>query len=119
MKSVKSFLRKIDVFGVPFGFKYREKEKYTTAFGGLFIVIFICAALFMGIYYFIPFYNRKNYTTVYYTLTMAQTEKVNFGESETAFAIGLNCWTGSDGTVADDLLRIDHKYIYYKIGRRI
>ena len=115
MKSVKSFLRKIDVFGVPYNFKYREKEKYTTAFGGLFIVLFIFAALFMGIYYFIPFYNRKNYTTVYFTLKMAQTEKVNFGESETAFAIGLNCWTGSDGTVASDLFRIDHKYIYYKL----
>ena len=115
MKSIKSFLRKLDVFGVPYSFKYRDKEKYTTALGGLFVVLFIVAALFMGIYYFIPFYNRKNYTTVYYTLTMAKTEVVNFGVSETAFAIGLNCWTGSDGTVAGDLFRIDHKYIYYKL----
>ena len=115
MKSIKSFLRKLDVFGVPYSFKYRDKEKYTTALGGLFVVLFIAAALFMGIYYFIPFYNRKNYTTVYYTLTMAKTEVVNFGVSETAFAIGLNCWTGSDGTVAGDLFRIDHKYIYYKL----
>jgi hypothetical protein len=115
MKSIKSFLRKLDVFGVPYSFKYRDKEKYTTALGGLFVVLFIAAALFMGIYYFIPFYNRKNYTTVYYTLTMAKTEVVNFGVSETAFAIGLNCWTGNDGTVASDLFRIDHKYIYYKL----
>ena len=115
MKSIKSFLRKLDVFGVPYSFKYRDKEKYTTALGGLFVVLFIVAALFMGIYYFIPFYNRKNYTTVYYTLTMAKTEVVNFGVSETAFAIGLNCWTGNDGTVASDLFRIDHKYIYYKL----
>ena len=115
MKSIKSFLRKLDVFGVPYAFKYRDKEKYTTALGGLFVVLFIAAALFMGIYYFIPFYNRKNYTTVYYTLTMAKTEVVNFGVSETAFAIGLNCWTGKDGTVADDLFRIDHKFIYYKL----
>ena len=115
MKSIKSFLRKLDVFGVPYAFKYRDKEKFTTALGGLFVVLFIAAALFMGIYYFIPFYNRKNYTTVYYTLTMAKTEVVNFGVSETAFAIGLNCWTGNDGTVADDLFRIDHKFIYYKL----
>ena len=64
MKSIKQFLRKLDVFGVPYSFKYRDKEKYTTALGGLFVVLFIAAALFMGIYYFIPFYNRKNYTTV-------------------------------------------------------
>ena len=113
--SIKSFLRKLDVFGVPYAFKYRDKEKYRTALGGLFVLLFIGAALFMGIYYFIPFYNRKNYTTVYYTLAMAQTEIVNFGVSETAWAIGLNCWTGYDGTVASDLFRIDHKFIYYKL----
>ena len=116
MKSIKSLLRNLDVFGVPYNFKYRNKEKYTTALGGLFVVLFIAAALFMGIYYFIPFYNRKNYTTVYYTLTMSHTERVSFGESETAFAIGLNCWKSeSDGTTADQLFRIDHKYIYYKL----
>ena len=68
MKSVKSFLRKIDVFGVPYSFKYREKEKYTTSFGGLFIVLFIFAALFMGIYYFIPFYNREKIILQYISL---------------------------------------------------
>ena len=115
MKSINSFLRKIDVFGVPYSFKYKEKEKYTTALGGFFVILFIAAALFMGIYYFIPFYNRKNYTTVYYTLALSHTEQVNFGESETAFAVGLNCWTGSDGTTADQLFRVDHKYIYYTL----
>ena len=115
MKSIKQFLRKLDVFGVPYSFKYRDKEKYTTALGGLFVVLFIAAALFMGIYYFIPFYNRKNYTTVYYTLTMSHTERVSFGDSETAFAIGLNCWKGSDNTTADKLFRVDHKYIYYTL----
>ena len=115
MKSINSFLRKIDVFGVPYSFKYKEKEKYTTALGGFFVILFIAAALFMGIYYLIPFYNRKNYTTVYYTLALSHTEQVNFGESETAFAVGLNCWTGSDGTTADQLFRVDHKYIYYTL----
>ena len=53
MKALKSFLRKIDVFGVSYAFKYKEKEKYTTALGGFFVVLFIAAAAFMGIYYFI------------------------------------------------------------------
>ena len=96
MKSIKSIHRKLDAYGVAYNFKYKNQEKYTTALGGLFIVLFIAAAMFMGIYYFIPFYNRKNYTTVYYTLTMSHTEQVSFGQSETAFAIGFNCWTGSD-----------------------
>ena len=83
--------------------------------GGLFVLLFIGVTLFIGIYYFIPFYNRKNYITVYYTLKMDKTETINFGESETAFAIGLNCRAGSDGTIATDLFRVDHKYIYYKL----
>ena len=116
MKSLKSFLRRIDVFGVSYTFKYKEREKYTTALGGLFVLLFIAAAAFMGIYYFIPFYNRKNFTTVYYTLTMSHTEQINFYRSQTAFALGLNCWTDEkDGTTADKLFRIDFKYIYYKL----
>ena len=117
MKTIKHILRRIDVFGVPYNFKYDRHEKYTSAFGGLVVILFIAAALFMGIYYFIPFFNRKNYTTVYFTLTMSHTEQVNFRQSDTGFAIGLNCWTGSDGTVADDLFRIDHKFIYYKLEK--
>ena len=111
MKSIKSFLLKIDVFGVPYNFKYDSHEKYTTALEGLFVILFFGVALFFGIYYFIPFYNRKNYTTVYFTLTISHTEQLNFAPSETAFAIGLNCWTSSDGTVGDDSFRIEHKFI--------
>ena len=37
MKDVKSYIRKIDVFGVPYTFKYRSQEKYTSATGGLFV----------------------------------------------------------------------------------
>ena len=115
MKSIKSFLGKIDPYGVAYQFKYREKEKYTTALGGFFLLLFIAAATFMGIYYFIPFYNRENYTTVYYTLTMSETERVSFKESETAFAIGLNCYDGSDGTRAVDLFDLSYTFIYYNI----
>ena len=115
MNTIRSYLQKIDVFGVPYSFKYKNKDKYMSATGGLFVFLFIGVTIFIGIYYFIPFYNRKNYTTVYYTLKLDKTETVNFGESETAFAIGLNCFAGSDGTVATDLLRVDHKYIYYKL----
>ena len=115
MNTIKSYLRKIDFFVVPYSFKYKNKEKYKSATGGLFALLFIVFTLFIGIYYFIPFYNRKNYTIVYYTLKMDKTETIIFGESETAFAIGLNCWTGSDGTVATDLFRVEHKYIYYKL----
>ena len=41
MRAIKSFLRKIDVFGVPYSFKHQEQEKYTTALGGFFVFLFI------------------------------------------------------------------------------
>ena len=118
MKTIKKLLKKIDFFGVPYMFKYKKKERYTTAFSGLFVLLFIIAASFVAIYYFIPFYNRENYTTVFYTLTMSHTEQISFSESKTAFAIGLNCWTGSDGTKADQLFTLDYKYIYYKLENK-
>ena len=113
MKTIKKLLKKIDVFGVPYSFKYKKKERYTTALSGLFVLLFLFVALCLAIYYFIPFYNRKNYTTVFYTLTMSHTERISFSQSETAFAIGFNCWTGKDGTKADQLFTLDYKYIYY------
>ena len=115
MKTIKKLLRKIDFFGVPYMFKYKKKERFTTPLSGLFVLLFICAASFVAIYYFIPFYNRENYTTVYYTLTMSHTEQINFKESETAFAIGLNCRTDKDGTKAEELFTLNYKHFtYYK-----
>ena len=115
MKTIKKLLKKIDFFGVPYTFKYKKKERFTTPLSGLFVLLFICAASFVAIYYFIPFYNRENYTTVYYTLTMSHTEQINFKESETAFAIGLNCRTDKDGTKAEELFTLNYKHFtYYK-----
>ena len=114
MESFKSFLCKIDIFGVPYSFKYKSEDKYTTPLGGLVVLLFVTAALILGIYYFIPFYNRKNFTTVYYTLTTPKADRINFAETKAAFSFGLNCWTGKDGTTADQLFNVDFKYIFWK-----
>ena len=115
MKAVNEFFRKFDSFGVPLTFKYKSKEKYTTAIGGIFTLIFVALAIFLGVYNFIPFYNKKNFTTIYYLLKLAETEQIYFDKSKVAFSIGLNCWTGSDGTKADDLFDVLYKYNYWDI----
>ena len=112
METIKSFLRKIDPFGVPFSFKYKLRQKYTTSTGGLFLIIFIVSAFIVSIYYFIPFYHRENITAVYYTLILPYSERINFAESKSSFAFGFNCWTGNDGTTADQLLKVDFQYHY-------
>ena len=116
MESVKAFLRKIDPFGAPFSFKYKSKQNYTTSIGGLFLLIFMVAAIIVFVYYFIPFYERKNITAVYYTLILPYAERISFDESKTTLALGFNCWTGDDGMTADQLLKIDFKHIHWKLA---
>ena len=70
MKNLKSFLKKIDGFGVPYLFKYKSKENYKTSFGGLVILIFSIFVISFSIYYFIPFANMKNYTLIYQILSL-------------------------------------------------
>ena len=115
MDFTKSILRKIDIFGVPYSFKYKSEERYTTTIGGFAVILFIILCVSFGIYYFIPFYNRKNFTAVYYTLSTANAAPISFLDSKTAMAFGLNCWTGSDGTTADQLFKLDFKYYHWKL----
>jgi hypothetical protein len=115
MDFTKSILRKIDIFGVPYSFKYKSEERYTTTIGGFAVILFIILCVSFGIYYFIPFYNRKNFTAVYYTLSTANAAPISFLDSKTAMAFGLNCWTGNDGTTADQLFRLDFKYYRWEL----
>ena len=60
MKSVRRFLKKLDVFGMPYSFRYKNDEKYTSVTGGFALILFAILVITFEIYYFIPFYNRKN-----------------------------------------------------------
>jgi len=113
MESIRIFLRKIDPFGVPFSFKYKQKQNYTTSTGGLFLLIFLVLAVIVFVYYFIPFYHRENYTAVYYTLILPYAERINFEESESTISFGFNCWNGTNGTTADQLLKLSFTYHYW------
>ena len=76
MDSINEFIRALDCFGVSYTFKYKAKEKYTTPLGGIITLLFIALCIAEGIYNFIPFYNRKNFTTIYYILKLVLTEKI-------------------------------------------
>ena len=118
MRPMKSFLRKIDLFGVYYNFRYKSKERYQTSFGGLFILLFIILVFVMGIYYFIPFINRKNYTIVYYTMNLAVTESVSLFAFESNLAVGLDCENNSnEKQIITNLLDLKGKYITYVKNR--
>ena len=45
---------------------------------------------------------------------MPHAERINFAESKSTLSFGFNCWTGNDGTSADQLLKVEFKYIHWK-----
>ena len=91
MNAIQSFLTMLDIFGITYSFRYKEKERYQTALGGFIVILFLILVVGMGIYYFIPFINRKNYTIVYYTMNLGATEEVSLFAFESNFAFGLIC----------------------------
>ena len=114
MKCIKGFLQKIDVFGVPYSFKHKQNEKYNTSLGGFIFLLFIIAILVIGIYYFIPFYNRKNFSIIYYSMNMPVTDTIKLSESKASFAIGLECPFEEKTQVSGkDLFDLQLTYIVY------
>ena len=112
MKAIKYFLRKIDIFGVPFSFKYKTKDKYSTPFGGFFLLLFSILAISFFIYYFLPFINRKNLSIIYYTMNIPKTEQIRLKDSQAAFTIGFECDDKTE-LKAEDVFKLEMRYIIY------
>ena len=91
MRDIKKFLKKLDFFGVNLNFKYQANDTYTTSLGGLFIIIFGAVCLGFGIYYAIPFIQRKNLSIIYYTMNIPKTEQIRLTDSKAAFSLGYQC----------------------------
>ena len=118
MSAIKNFFTMVDIFGVNYNFRYKDKEKYQTALGGFIVILFAVAAITMAIYYFIPFINRKNYTIVYYTMNLAKTEEVDLFGSQSNFAVGLICEKNKKETKKiEELLDLKSRYVEYVKSR--
>ena len=114
MKTIKNFLKTIDIFGITLSFKYKQKERYQTVLGGFILILFLILVLIVGIYYFIPFSNRKNYTIVYYTMNLAATERVNLFQAESNIAVGLECEDNKNERLSPyELLEVYANYVLY------
>ena len=118
MKLVKKFFEFIDYFHVPISFRYKNDDSYSTFIGGLFTLIFFILVSGFGIYYAIPFCNRKNYSLFYYTINLNKTEEINLEESKASLAFGFECTNirnseKYEGTSIEDYLELKDKYIYY------
>ena len=110
-KSIKRLIKKIDLFGsVPFSFRYKNEEKYSTCFGRIIFLLFgICFILYF-IYNLKPFFNKENFTLQYYAMNLKTTEEINLTESETAFAFGLTCQNEAVTEEARDLFDLELQF---------
>ena len=114
MEAFLSFLRVLDSFGVVYNFRYRDRKKYQTPIGGFIFILFLIFVFVFGILSFIPFVKRKNYTIVYYTMNLAETQEVNIFGSQSNFAIGLSCESNEKEKLnIFDLLDLTSNYVSY------
>ena len=110
MKKIKSFLKNIDSFGVPFSFKYKTKEKYRTSIGGLVYIIFCIFLLSFTIYYFVPFSNMKNFSSIYNTINIPNGEQINLKQSKIPLSFGLICNDNTD-ILSKNIFELNAKFI--------
>ena len=112
MKTLWENLAKLDIFGVPFSFKFNKKESYSTSLGGLFIILFTILSLYLGISHLIAFVQRDNFAIIYYTMNIPITEQIVFKESQAAIAFGFDCQKNGRFQV-DDVLGINVTFVTY------
>ena len=122
MKKIIKFFEWIDRFSVPISFRYKKEDSYSTCLGGIVSVIFILLTGGFGIYYFIPFCQRKNYSLYYYTINLNQTEEINLYKSKSVIAFKLEC-SANDSIIEkyenlkiskDDVFEFEMRYIFYE-----
>ena len=107
--------KKFDKFDIPISFRHKKEDTYTTWIGGLFTVLLVGCALVFFIIYIIPFIKKKNYSLDYYTINLKKTQKINFGESKAALAIGFEY---NKKYNIDDLLELTVIYNKYSKGHK-
>ena len=94
-KAIKRFIKFFDFFSVPFSFRYKNENNYSTFIGGLFFILFCILALIFGINAFLPFCRRENFSLYFNTINLEEPEGINFFGSEEFMAINLVCENSS------------------------
>ena len=106
-KAIKNFFRKCDLFSVPFSFRYKNEDDYSTFCGGLFSIIFCIIALLFGINFFIAFCKRENFSLYFNSINLKQPEEIKFKKSEEVIAIRFDCDNNTD---VPKLFQLEVKY---------
>ena len=113
---IKKFIEFFDIFGVSQGFRFNNKEKYTSFFGGVtFIIYFLIASIYFFTT-FIPFCMRQSMTVITTNLIIDPSPKMNFNDQNFTLAFGITY--GETSTIAPTNITKFFKYslVQYNIN---
>ena len=108
-KTTKNFFRESDAFGISFTFRFKKENNFATWQGGVLTFLIIAMYLFFGIYYFIPFVRRENYTLFYDLKNNVEQIKLNFSIS--SFEIKMDCHDENQNSKIKEYLNFSATYI--------
>ena len=107
---IKGILKKSDLFGIPFSFKYNSEEKYTTCLGGIVFIVFCIVSLSYFIINLFPFFRRESFTLQYYRMNLEKTEEIKIRESKSAYAFGLTCPDNNTTKIIRELINLNLQF---------
>lgn len=88
---VTKFLKENDYFAIPISFRYKEEDKYSTLLGGIMTVLFALTYITFGIFYFIPFIKKEDFTLYSNTINLPYADSVLLDSYNSFFEVGLQC----------------------------
>ena len=120
MKAIKDSLisfKKIDKFGEKYTFKYKDKDKYSTIFGGILSLIIFLTGFTNSVLNLIPFIKKENIFLQFYTVKLNETENIKLNEL-TNFGVGLDCEVDKKTNITGkDLFDLEFNFdVRYKVN---
>ena len=120
MKAIKDNLKrfkKIDKFGEKYTFKYKDKDKYSTIFGGILSLIIFLTGITISLLNLIPFIKKENIFLQFYTVKLNETENIKLNEL-TNFGVGLDCEVDKKTNITGkDLFDLEFNFdVRYKVN---
>ena len=117
MKSIRGFVKQLDIFGIYMNFHYKNEEKYKTATGG---VLFILLILIIFIYVLINlenFINRKNYNSIFYDKQLNHTDIIEFNSQNSKIAFNFICDDLDENSEFYEIFDFDVQYVSFSLDK--
>ena len=107
----KRFFKSFDYFGVQFNFHYKSREKYHSATGGVIFLGFVVLTLTYVSINIVSFIKRKNFSIIYYTTRLSETDEISFLNYSTNYAFGISCGGSTPQEQIEEMLKVKINHI--------